>query len=235
MSLMMTKEHGNRNHMSPSKILLTKKLEGMKTTNRIMWVQAYCPNWYMYIRFCNLKTKVTKPAQQKPVPTDVQQAATEGKSGLTIYRCTCGTGIARRQDTNSDQSGLFSEGILYLDASSDYMQHVQQAMLWRDRPAVYKEYAKRECRRMIQPKRCASLALDVISTTSWFLTNLQKTSTVKQSHYVQTKCEMLCACVVCIQHHTHYCAMTCGVPKIHPEGSHPKKVPLLGISQFGFA
>ena len=36
MSLIMTREQGRRNHMSPSKMLLTKKLEGMKTTSRIM-------------------------------------------------------------------------------------------------------------------------------------------------------------------------------------------------------
>ena len=63
MSLMMTREHGSKNHMRPSKMLLTKKLDGMKTTRRIMWVQAYWPNWNVYIRFCNLKTKVTKPAK----------------------------------------------------------------------------------------------------------------------------------------------------------------------------
>ena len=75
MSLMMTNEHGSRNHISPSKILLTKKLEGMKTTSRIMWVQAYCPNWYMYMRFCNLSTNVTKPAQEyQCIKQDCMQA-----------------------------------------------------------------------------------------------------------------------------------------------------------------
>jgi hypothetical protein len=46
MSLTMMRQEGRRNQMSPSKMLDTKKEEGTNTTSRIMWVQAYCPNWY---------------------------------------------------------------------------------------------------------------------------------------------------------------------------------------------
>ena len=40
MSLAMTREQGSRNQMMPSKILDTKKDEGMKTKRRMRCVQA---------------------------------------------------------------------------------------------------------------------------------------------------------------------------------------------------
>lgn len=47
MSLMMTMEQGSRNQMMPSKMLETKKEEGMKTNSRIKCTQAYWRNWEM--------------------------------------------------------------------------------------------------------------------------------------------------------------------------------------------
>lgn len=41
---------------------------------------------------------------------------------------------------------------------------------------MYSVYEMRVWRRRIQPNRWAAVALDVISTTSWFLTNLHTTT-----------------------------------------------------------
>jgi hypothetical protein len=62
MSFTITSAVGSRNQMRPSNRRETKKEEGMKTTMRIMWVQAYCPNWYVYRPFFSVSTKLTKPA-----------------------------------------------------------------------------------------------------------------------------------------------------------------------------
>lgn len=64
MSLVMMSAQGSRNQISPSKMLLTKKLLGTKMVSRIMCVHAYCPNWYRYMPFFRLSTNATKPAAQ---------------------------------------------------------------------------------------------------------------------------------------------------------------------------
>jgi len=49
----------------PSKMFATVKEDCAKTTNKIMWVHAYCPNWYWYIPFFKVKINHTNPATRK--------------------------------------------------------------------------------------------------------------------------------------------------------------------------
>ena len=51
-----------------------------------------------------------------------------------------------------------------------------------DSPAMYSVYEMRVWRRRIQPNKWAAVALDVISTTSWFFTNLHPTMDSYKTH-----------------------------------------------------
>ena len=64
MSFTIMRDTGSRNQIIPSKMLETKNDDGTNTTNRIMCVQAYWPNWYKYMPFFKLSTKKISPASE---------------------------------------------------------------------------------------------------------------------------------------------------------------------------
>jgi len=45
----------------PSNMLATVNDDWVNTTIKIMWVQAYWPNWYLYIFFFNVRMNHMKP------------------------------------------------------------------------------------------------------------------------------------------------------------------------------
>ena len=59
-------------------------------------------------------------------------------------------------------------------------------------PAMYSVYEMRVWRRRIQPNKWAAVALDVISTTSWFFTNLHPTMDLNYNSQVAGASQSFC-------------------------------------------
>jgi hypothetical protein len=105
MSFTMISAHGSRNQISPSNTLDTKKDDGTNTVSRIMCVQAYWPNWYMYMPRLRDSTKEMKPGGAGR--GGVGRGGGQSGAGAAQRRRAAAAGRRRRRARRLQTSGLY--------------------------------------------------------------------------------------------------------------------------------